>query len=320
MIRWGILGAGNIAHRFAASLEHVDDAELVAVSRRSEQKAREFLAEVPCAVDARAYGDHVALLADPAVDAVDISLPLDFQHAWCLAAIAAGKAVLCEKPAMLTADEMREVASASRSAGVLFMEAMKTRFVPLHDKVIDAIRGLGPIQSVKTSLCNDSIAHYIGTDCYVLGGGPGSGVLLDCGIYCASWIEELLTGDIGLDRAICERYGDGSDIYCDAHLNVGGVPAELECACDRALPRDLTVRCERGKIVVHDLHRARVAEMDWLDGGHMDIDAPYVVDDFHSEIEHFCGLMRAGSLESPVMPHAATVRCAEIIDVVRAGI
>ena len=67
MVRYGILGAGNIARRFAASLAHETHAELVAVSRRSEEKAREFLDQNPCAADARAYGSHEALLADPAV-------------------------------------------------------------------------------------------------------------------------------------------------------------------------------------------------------------------------------------------------------------
>lgn len=101
MIRFGILGAGNIAHRFAASLAKVEGAELVAASRRTAEKAAAFLAEVPCAPGARAYGDHEALLADPEVDAIYLALPHDLHHAWALRALDAGKAVLCEKPAML---------------------------------------------------------------------------------------------------------------------------------------------------------------------------------------------------------------------------
>lgn len=317
MIRWGILGAGNIAHRFAASLEHVDDAELVAVSRRSEQKAREFLAEVPCAVDARAYGDHEALLADPAVDAVYISLPHEFHHAWSLAAIAAGKAVLCEKPAMLTADEMREVASASRSAGVLFMEAMKTRFVPAHEEVLRAVEHIGPVESVVATMCGNSLAKYIENGCCLLGGGPGSGVLLDCGIYCASWIDELLPGDIEVTGATCERYRDGSDVYCDAELLIGGVRAELECACDRAKPRVLRIEGARGTLVAPSPHRPERIELELSDGEARVIEAPYVVDDFYGQITHFCELLRRGAVESPVMPHAASIRCAEILDAIR---
>ncbi|WP_186365783.1 Gfo/Idh/MocA family protein [Enorma burkinafasonensis] len=316
MIRWGILGAGNIAHRFAASLAHVEGAELVAASCRSEGKAHAFLDAVPCAEGANAYGDHAALLADPDVDAVYLATPHAFHRAWALATIEAGKAVLCEKPAMLTAEEAREVTAAAHDAGVLFMEAMKTRFVPLHDTVVRHVGELGRIERVEASLCNDSLGHYIGTDVYVLGGGAGSGVLLDCGIYCASWLEELLPGSIGVTGAACTRYEDGSDVYCDGELTIGGVSAELECACDRAKPRELRVTGTNGTLVVEDLHRPQRARLVAADGSEHAIEMPYEVDDFYGQIAHFCGLMRAGATESPVMPHAATVRCAQILDAV----
>lgn len=232
MIRFGILGAGNIAHRFAASLAKVEGAELVAASRRTAEKAAAFLAEVPCASGARAYGDHEALLADPEVDAIYLALPHDLHHAWALRALDAGKAVLCEKPAMLSEAEAAEVTAAARERGLLFMEAMKTRFVPLHPHVMDAVGALGPVARVHASLCNDALASYRTRDTYILGGGPGSGVLLDCGIYCASWLDELLPGEIAVERVDTAFYG-GSDVYVDAHMAIGGVAAELECARGR---------------------------------------------------------------------------------------
>ena len=236
MIRFGILGAGNIAHRFAASLAKVEGAELVAASRRTAGRAAAFLAEVPCTPGARAYGDHEALLADPEVDAIYLALPHDLHHAWALRALDAGKAVLCEKPAMLSEAEAAEVTAAARERGLLFMEAMKTRFVPLHPHVVDAVGALGPVARVHASLCNDALASYRTRDTYILGGGPGSGVLLDCGIYCASWLDELLPGEIAVERVDTAFY-EGSDVYVDARMTIGGVAAELECACDRARPR-----------------------------------------------------------------------------------
>ncbi|MBQ1840488.1 MAG: Gfo/Idh/MocA family oxidoreductase, partial [Atopobiaceae bacterium] len=138
MVRWAILGAGNIAHRFAASLAHVENAELVAASCRTREKAEAFLAEVPRAEGARAYAGHDALLADPKVDAIYLALPHQFHHEWAIKALRAGKAVLCEKPAMLTAVEMAEVAEVAHETGCLFMEAMKPRFVPLYAQVMQA--------------------------------------------------------------------------------------------------------------------------------------------------------------------------------------
>ncbi|WP_417057565.1 Gfo/Idh/MocA family protein [Enorma massiliensis] len=316
MIRFGILGAGNIAHRFAASLAKVEGAELVAASRRTAEKAAAFLAEVPCAPGARAYGDHEALLADPEVDAIYLALPHDLHHAWALRALDAGKAVLCEKPAMLSEAEAAEVTAAARERGLVFMEAMKTRFVPLHPHVVDAVGALGPVARVHASLCNDALASYRTRDTYILGGGPGSGVLLDCGIYCASWLDELLPGEIAVERVDTAFY-EGSDVYVDAHMTIGGVAAELECACDRARPRQLVVEGERGVLTVDDLHRPQHAELRIAGEPTCDLDAPYEVDDFYGQITHFCALMRAGDIESPLMPHAATCRCARILDAIR---
>ena len=316
MIHFGILGAGNIAHRFAASLAKVEGAELVAASRRTAEKAAAFLAEVPCASGARAYGDHEALLADPEVDAIYLALPHDLHHAWALRALDAGKVVFCEKPAMLSEAEAAEVTAAARERGLLFMEAMKTRFVPLHPHVMDAVGALGPVARVHASLCNDALASYRTRDTYILGGGPGSGVLLDCGIYCASWLDELLPGEIAVERVDTAFY-EGSDVYVNAHMTIGGVAAELECACDRARPRQLIVEGERGVLTVDDLHRPQHAELRIAGEPTRDLDAPYEVDDFYGQITHFCALMRAGDIESPLMPHAATCRCARILDAIR---
>lgn len=318
MIHFGILGAGNIAHRFAASLAKVEGAELVAASRRTAEKAAAFLAEVPCASGARAYGDHEALLADPEVDAIYLALPHDLHHAWALRALDAGKVVLCEKPAMLSEAEAAEVTAAARERGLLFMEAMKTRFVPLHPHVLDAVGALGPVARVHASLCNDALASYRTRDTYILGGGPGSGVLLDCGIYCASWLDELLPGEIAVERVDTAFY-EGSDVYVDARMTIGGVAAELECACDCARPRQLVVEGERGVLAVDDLHRPQHAELRIAGEQVRTLDVPYEADDFYGQITHFCSLMRAGALESPAMSHAATLRCARMLDRIRAA-
>ena len=318
MVRFAILGAGNIAHRFAASLAHVAHAELVAASCRSVAKAEAFLAEVPCAADARAYGSHDELLTDPEVDAIYLALPHAFHHDWAIRALRAGKAVLCEKPAMLTAAEMAEVADVARETGLLFMEAMKPRFVPLYAQVMAALDELGPIVRVEATLCNDMLAYVEEKDSYHLHGGPGAGVLLDCGTYCASWIEDLCPGVPAL-RSIAGAQKGAVDIYADAELDHGGISARLECAFDRAKPRTATIVGERGRIVVEELHRPQRATV-YLDGAEPRVlDVPYEVDDFYGEISHFVGLLEAGACESPIMPLKDSVHCALILDTIRAA-
>ena len=318
MVRFGILGAGNIARRFAASLAHEDRASLVAASCRSASKAAVFLDGVPHDEAARAYGSHEELLADDDVDAIYLALPHDLHHEWALRALRAGKAVLCEKPAMLTAAQMEEVAQMARDEGVLFMEAMKPRFTPLYVQASKALDKIGELRHVEATLCNDMLNMVEGTGSYHMTPGPGAGVLLDCGTYCASWIEDLGAQDLKVVRAECVRKGD-VDVYVDALLDCGGIEARLECAFDRAKPRTATIVGTHGTLVVDELHRPQAARLCINGATEQTIDAPYVVDDFFGEISHFVGLMEAGNEESDVMSLESSVRCAAILDAVRAA-
>lgn len=319
MVRFGVLGAGNIAHRFCASLAHESEAELVAVSCRTEQKARTFLAEVSHAEGARAYGSHEELLADDGLDAIYLALPHALHRDWAVAALHAGKAVLCEKPATISATEMREVADVARETGVLFMEAMKPRFVPLYQRVLDAVQKIGPLERVEATLCNDMLAAVEGSGSYHMTPGPGAGVLLDCGIYCASWLQAFGAGEPHVTSVAGTRR-DGIDVYADAWLDLGGVTDRLECAFDRAKPRQATLVGAKGRIVVDELHRPQRATVELEGQEPIVVDAPYEVDDFYGEIRHFTGLVEAGATESPIMPLSASIGCAEILDAVRAGL
>lgn len=316
MVRFGILGAGNIAHRFSSSLAHVKDAELVAVSRRTSAGAEAFLGEVPHATGARAYGSHDELLSDPNVDAIYLAVPHQFHHEWAIKALRAHKAVLCEKPAALTAKEMAQIADVAREEGILFMEAMKPRFVPLYNKAMEAVKNIGTITCVEATLCNDMLGYVKGSSSYHMTPGPGAGVLLDCGIYCASWIEELCPGTPML-TSICGATKDGIDTYVNAWLDIDGVKARLETAFDRAKPRTATIWGTKGHVFVEELHRSTRATL-FVDGAEPQlIEAPYEVDDFFGEISHFVGLVEEGATESPVMTLEDSVRCAAILDAIR---
>ena len=313
MVKFGILGAGNIARRFAASLAHVEGAQLVAVSCRTQEKADAAAAALGAE---RAYAGHEALLADADLDAIYLALPHQFHREWAIRALRVHKAVLCEKPATLSAAEMAEVAEVARTEGVLFMEAMKPRFVPLYAQVVEACGRIGQLTRVDTTLCNDMLGFVSGAGTYHMTPGPGAGVLLDCGIYCASWIEELCAGE----PEVVDVTGvikDGVDVYADARLHMGGVDVRLECAFDRAKPRTCTIVGTRGRIVVDELHRPQRACVT-LDGKEpQELVAPYVVDDFFGEVHHMTALLEQGITESPAMPLDGSIRCARILDAVR---
>src|ERR1700761_4174912 len=129
VVRWGIVGAGRIARRFAQSQAFVPGAELAAVWSRRTESTETFAREsggpgcVPCA-------SLDALLASD-IDAVYIATLQDSHAELAKAALRAGRHVLCEKPATINAAQLDDVLSAARDARRLFMEAMKPPFYPL---------------------------------------------------------------------------------------------------------------------------------------------------------------------------------------------
>uniref|UniRef100_UPI002FC7EC55 Gfo/Idh/MocA family protein n=1 Tax=Bosea sp. (in: a-proteobacteria) TaxID=1871050 RepID=UPI002FC7EC55 len=124
---WGIIGTGAIAAFFAADLGLIAGARLGAVHSRSLGKARAFASRFG---DGSAYDDLDAFLADPSLDAVYIATPNNLHAPQALAAIAAGKPVLIEKPIALSAADAEAIAAAASARGVFAMEAMWSRFLP----------------------------------------------------------------------------------------------------------------------------------------------------------------------------------------------
>ncbi len=319
-IRWGILGAGGIAKRFAASLEHVAGAELVAVSGRSAERLAAF-------APARVYADgadgsvaHEVLLADADVDAVYLALPHSMHRRWAMASLRAGKPVLCEKPAMLNAAEAREVAEVSRETGVLFVEAMKCRFVPLHAQ-IQTLLDSGELGRVLRIDCVQHVDYGTG-DLRYLEDPVGGGALLDLGCYPMSWVEELTHGEpsrVASSVRWRDVPGGRVDWAGRAELTFdGGVEAAVDWAGDAAeYDCSVVMSCENGAVMVERAHRPERAVVHRPGRPDEVLDAPYNPDDFHGEIAHFCDLIRAGVQESPVMPLAATIRNAELLDAVK---
>lgn len=322
-IRWGILGAGGIAHRFARSLAHEPGSVLAAISCRTPAKAEEFAREFGIE---RVYTDadgedagHRQLLADSDIDAIYLALPHGLHRAWALRALEAGKAVLCEKPAMLSATEMREVAAASHAHGALFMEAMKVRFEPAYRelrRLLDA-GAIGEVTRVEARLLGEADLQALEASSYYFDPVQG-GVLLDMGTYCASWLADLLPADLAVTR-VERACVHGVDVWDRAECAApNGATALLECGCDRPGPRTARVVGTKGVIEVNLPHRPDALRIACpVDAEPREVRMPYEVDDFYPQIAHFCDLVRTGAGESPIMPLVASVRCAEILDAIR---
>ncbi len=189
-VRIGLLGASKIAP--AAVIRPARSstvAEVVAVAARSSERARAFADRQGIA---RVHGSYEELLADPAVDAVYNPLPNGLHGRWTLAALEAGKHVLCEKPFTANAAEAAEVAKAADASGLVVMEAFHYRYHPLAVRVAEIMRSgvLGPLRHVEASVCfplpKFSDIRYD----YSLAGGAA----MDAGCYSVHMVR-LLGGE-----------------------------------------------------------------------------------------------------------------------------
>lgn len=310
-MRWGIIGAGRIAHRFVNSLNHFQHCELYAVSCRTKEKAELFAKEHHAKV---AYGGFECIVNNPNIDAVYIATPHQYHKEWIIKCLNAHKAVLCEKPACMNALEIEEVIRCAKKNNVLFMEAMKTRFVPLYKEIKNRILNdeIGEILSIDTSLCNFMDVEKM-KDTYLMDPSSG-GVLTDTGIYCISWLEDYLKDNFVVKNANVE-VKDNVNFYTYATLQFGNVNALVECAMDRKKDRTARITGTKGKIIVQDLHRPQLATIETSKIEELNI--PYIVDDFYGQLDEFISLYENHQIESKIMSFDSSLRCMQIMDAIR---
>ena len=228
-MRIGVLGAARIAP--AALMKPgrvVDGVEVGAVAARDRGRAEAFAARygVPAVHDS-----YAGLLADPSLDAVYIPLPNGLHAQWTLAALKAGKHVLCEKPFTANAAQAREVAAAADGTGLVVMEAFHYRYHPLARRMAELVHGgeLGAILRIETAMCfplpRFSDIRYD----FSLAGGA----LMDAGCYAVHAMRLLAPGDPAVTwaRALTMRRDRRIDRAMTARFSFpGGATGEVRAS------------------------------------------------------------------------------------------
>ncbi|MEV0231316.1 Gfo/Idh/MocA family oxidoreductase [Nonomuraea sp. NPDC050786] len=202
---WGIAATGGIARTVGAAIVAEPGMRVAAVGSRDLGRAQELAATLGAE---SAYGSYEQLCADPAVDAVYVATPHAQHLQVAEAAIAAGKAVLCEKPLAATVDDAEKMVRLAREAGVFLMEAMWMRFNPLIQKIA-ADERFGDIRSVHATF---GFAKPYNPEHRLWAPELGGGALLDLGIYPFGLAQLLL--------------GMPSDLRITGSLAPNGVDAE----------------------------------------------------------------------------------------------
>ncbi len=339
-IRWGILGAGRIAGKFAKGLAILNDAELHAVASRDRARGAAFAAKhgIP-----RIHSSYESLVADPDVDVVYVATLNVSHHSDTLLCVEAGKPVLCEKPFMMTAAETRDVIAAARARRVFCMEAMWMRFVPLSH-ALRARLALGIVGEVRAVRANLGFSAPFDPQSRLFDKQLGGGALLDLGVYPLSFIHMILGAPYSVS-AHATLGTTGVDEHVTAQLSfTSGVQATLETSIVSQLPGDAVVEGSQGSIHVSGplfcptvlTYRPPVVEEAaeismgskmkmWLAAARRMTGAgprhtyPVLGNGYAHQAVEVMRCLRANQLESATMPLDASLRVMETMDAVRAA-
>lgn len=252
----GVLGASRIAESAivgpAAELGH----RLVAVAARDRSRAEVFAEKYGVE---RVLGDYQAVIDDPEVDVVYNPLANSLHAPWNLAAIAAGKPVLSEKPFARNQSEARLVAEAADAAGVPVLEGFHYFFHPVTQRAFELAGDgtLGEITHVEVRMAMPAPGDDDPRWSLELAGGA----LMDLGCYGVHVMRSLgrlampgIEGRPSIVRAHAEQRTPGVDAWCDVELGFPGGATGLTANSMVSDHRSFTVRIigTAGDVVVHD--------------------------------------------------------------------
>lgn len=314
-IRWGILGTGVIAHKFAEGLAVLPDAVLTAVGSREERTATNFATQyaVP-----QAHASYESLAQDPTVDVIYIATPHVFHLENSLLCLQHGKAVLCEKPFTMNRRQAETIFSLAEAKGLFVMEAMWTYFLPaitmvrqlLQDGVIGEVRMLTADFGYRAAI-DPHGRHFSPT----LGGGA----LLDVGIY-----------PLALAHMI---FGPPTQITSMAHLGETGVDEQaaiilgyekgelalLHTAVRTETVQEAVIMGTNGRLKIH-FPWWQPTRLTLTQSGQADqlIELPFTGNGYNYEATAVMECLRHGKSQHALMPWSTTLALQEIMDKIRA--
>lgn len=255
-IRWGIIGPGHIAEKFASDLQFVTGSELYAVASRDTGRAQDFAGRYHAA---KAYGSYDELVKDKDVDIIYISTPHPAHCENTLLCLDHGKAVLCEKPFAMNLQEATKMVEASRRNKVFLMEALWSRFNPVLSGIGDIIRS-GELGRVMQLRADFGFQAPHNPESRVFNPALGGGSLLDVGIY-PIFLSHFLLGTPEHIQAAAVLNEQGTDNSCGMVLRYNhGALSLLSSSVVVTTEQTAFISCEKGSIEIpNHWHRARKA-------------------------------------------------------------
>ena len=312
--RWGILGTGGIASAFVDDLTLLDGHTVLAVGSRTLSKAQEFAKNIS---GVTAYGSYEELVANPDIDAIYVATPHPLHKAHTILALSAGKPVLCEKPFAITADQAQAMIDCAEKNNVALLDAMWTRYLPHIETVREILSSgvLGQIQTLEADhgqrLADQNIPRLVDP---TLGGGA----LLDLGIYPISFAH-LVLGAPSIITARAVMTDRGVDAQTSAIFDyTSGAQALIHTTMVAQTPCRAVVNGLLGRLELDGtFYNPTDMRVKLFDGTITEYPNTYVGHGLREEAVEMARVVRAGLLESPLMPWSETIAVMKTMDEIR---
>jgi len=315
--RWGILGTGNIARKFATGLQVVPDATLVAVGSRAQETAEKFGDSFDVS---RRYATYEDLVNDADVDAVYVSTPHPFHMPNALLCLEAGKPVLCEKPFALNRHEAQKMVDMARKNQIFLMEAMWTRFLPVNVQVRKWVAD-GAIGDVRMVMVDFGFRANLNPKGRLFDLEMGGGALLDVGIYTVSFAGMIYGKSPSRVTGMADIGETGVDEQAGMILGYdAGEMAILACGVRTKTPHRAVILGTEGSIEVPAFWQGTSAT---LSAGNEEKEVefpykfPYNGNGYNFEAEEVMGCVREGKTESGTISLDETLSIMETLDEIR---
>ena len=310
---WGILATGGIAAAMAKGLARVPGARLAAVGSRTLEAAEKFgkTFHIP-----KRYGSYEELARDPDIDVVYVSTPHNLHFENCKMLINEGKAVLCEKPFTINAEQAAEVIAMAREKKCFILEAMWTRFLPAFVKVREILSDglLGDIRMLNASFGYTAAFDPLHR---LFNPNLGGGALLDVGVYPIS-LASMLFGLPSRISSLSQLGKTGVDEQSAMLFLYGqGQMAVLAAAVRTDIPQDAYIIGTEGRLRIHSpwwqsqkltLERGKKKKV---------LNVPFKGNGFSFEAEEVMQCLREGRRESDIMPLDETLAIMATMDQIR---
>lgn len=287
-----IFGCGKIANRVAKGFEHVRGNELVGFASKDINKAKEYAEKY----NVELYGNYDYFLNNPSIDAVYVCTYNLNHYELIKECIKHHKHVMCEKPMALNVKENDELFALAKENNVLLMEALKSVFLPIINKVKQMINDntIGEVHHIEASFVRNGdhpIDHWIND--------PRCGVTKDLGEYCIGTINYLLDKKPIIEYKYKNNTQEKSDNTGEFILSYDNIKAHVLVSNAFDGDGSLKVFGTKGLIVIPDYWKTGKGYY-LVDGNRYEIDEE-LISDFHYEIQHFSDCLNNKLLQSPIM-------------------